>query len=136
MVDDFSGPDDKSTFADCIDIPNNLANNYKQHGLPNHYRDDPVPPPPLQFYAYLLREHFDMQFGDTVFSMRPGVGGAYFDFKWNGSIFGDPIEGVVRSIGLEILQKYKESEVKATYSHLTTTPRVYRRPPGSFYGYP
>jgi hypothetical protein len=72
-VDEFW--DDPCTFPDCIDIASNLADNFKLNFLPNHYRDDPVPPPPLQFYAYLLREHFDMQFGDTVFSMRPGMGG-------------------------------------------------------------
>jgi hypothetical protein len=129
-MDEFWG--DPCTFADCIDIASNLADNFKLHFLPNHYRDDPVPPPPLQFYAYLLREHFNMQFGDTVFSMRPGVGGAYFDFKWNGGIFGDPIEGVARSIGLEILQKYTKPEVEARFLPMIMVPRPYERPPGSF----
>lgn len=90
---------------------------YLNGSVPKHLMNHPAPPPPLQFYSYLLRKYFDLQFGRNVFDVDEGFQGRYLAFRARASIFACNFQGRHPddgSIGLEILERYTPAQATSS----------------------
>jgi hypothetical protein len=124
------------------DIPGTLTILYVGGLIPNVLDGSEAPPPPLQFFTYLLRAHFNLRFTPGTFEVsRNTRQQPYRQFKWRAALFANGFDdvpkrtwfrkdkGIERRLldvtnGTEILEKYDataESEARV----MVCDPRTY-----------
>jgi len=87
-----------------VDIPAMMKSLHKQSGRVNHLNDYPAPPPPLQFFTFMLREQFGLQFEKTLFCEGQGYHAHWNDFVWRPYVFID--QDFVHNTMLEPFEKH------------------------------
>jgi len=115
---------------------------YLSAGVPNHYKAQGMPtlPPPLQFFQFLMRQHFGLAFKPAVFNVYRNNGWEteYEEFRHRATIFanGPPEDAPGRlwqqsATGFELLIPWEEyEEILAQGMHyksdMTPNPRFAR----------
>ena len=88
-----------------FDIANLLEILYTNCDLPNHHDGWPAPPPPLQFFTFILRKHFGLQFQTKAFEVYANQ--PYKEFVESAAIFHSR-QSSARGYGLTILNNYRK----------------------------
>jgi hypothetical protein len=105
--------DDLMASPPTLDIPLVLEDLYLRSGIPNLNHGRNVPPPPLQPFTFLLKNHFNLQFHESVFDTTWRAIQDYHFFKNRATIFANGPEEVPQrewfdyTNGTEFLVKYQ-----------------------------
>lgn len=70
-----------------LDIPLVLVDLYMRSGLANQNNGKNTPPPPLQFFTFILKHHFNLQFQERLFQTYIHDVSRYHFFKNRATIF-------------------------------------------------
>ncbi|KAH8885879.1 hypothetical protein GQ53DRAFT_876770 [Thozetella sp. PMI_491] len=102
-----------TAFPPILDIPLVLEDLYQRSGIANMNHDENAAPPPLQFFTFLLRHHFNLQFHKKLFGTSWRQLQDYHFFKNRATIFANGPDDVLNrewsdyTNGTEFLVEYQ-----------------------------
>ena len=113
-----------------LDFPLIWETLYLWSGIPNHDGDFPTPPPPLQFFTFLLQKYFNLRFTPEMWDVSDrDFYQAYREFKARATLFSNGFEMVSHrrwpdcTNGTEYLVTYSPPALR--YEELRLNPRTY-----------